>query len=295
MNKGLRGFPLGKQLDSGLLGYPLGAVPIEPASAFLNRDVAGSNGVMVTAGASNSKGSWTTLSESVPFDADGFWVDFSETAAARATFVFDFAVGVPGEARLMLLQGLVLGTTSSNLCGERVYVPASLRAGEALFARSQCSSGAVAARLTATTVAGPPYARVMPPLSQSEAPGLLLSGQTNGTTLDNSSVSAHTKTSWVTLTSATSFDARFAYLCFFTRTNFGASNVRWLLDLGFGPADSEVVVIENAYSYEHQVEDRYAPGVFGPFACDIPAGSRIAVRGQGNIAHQPMVSAVLLG
>ncbi|MCI0564362.1 MAG: hypothetical protein MN733_38305, partial [Nitrososphaera sp.] len=98
----------------------------------------------------------------------------------------------------------------------------------------------------------------------------------------------HIKGSWVQLIASTTYPAKMAYIAL---DGNGAAGPDFLVDIGVGAAASEVVVFPNLIcgsAGNRQIKFMYL------FPCDIPAGSRISARSQGNPGSGNPVSAQVM-
>ena len=68
-----------------------------------------------------------------------------------------------------------------------------------------------------------------------------------------------------------------------------------LIDIGVGADSSEIVCIDDVKSHSSSSGDIAMPPIQGPFACDIPAGSRISCRAQSdtNNAGTRLIDAIV--
>ncbi|MCI0558753.1 MAG: hypothetical protein MN733_09675 [Nitrososphaera sp.] len=98
----------------------------------------------------------------------------------------------------------------------------------------------------------------------------------------------HIKGSWVQLIASTAYPAKMAYIVL---DGNGTAGPDFFVDIGVGAAASEVVVFPNLIcgsAGNRQIKFMYL------FPCDIPAGSRISARSQGNPGSGNPVSAQVM-
>ena len=99
--------------------------------------------------------------------------------------------------------------------------------------------------------------------------------QSTGATI-TAGATAHVKGAWAEHWASTPFEFQGLYLDVLPNTN-----VNYLLDIGIGPAASEVVIISNMYFCRAHVRSR----MFFPIPIIIPKGSRVVARCQSSTAN----------
>ncbi len=105
-------------------------------------------------------------------------------------------------------------------------------------------------------------------------------GETNasGGVIITAGATAHVKGAWSTLVTAADFDADMILLSTTRDSRVGAADASELLDIGFGPAGSERVVVENLL-HGHKI----APDIL-QIPLTVPAGTRVSARLQSVVA-----------
>lgn len=120
-------------------------------------------------------------------------------------------------------------------------------------------------------------------------------GFTNGVPSNcDTGATAHTKGAYTQIIASTTRDAR-GYSLSIRNSASNTASMNALIDLAVGAAASEKIILADVY-YESAAY-YYPPIVIGPIWTPIPAGSRLAIRGQCNntvlAERQPTVSMVL--
>jgi hypothetical protein len=108
--------------------------------------VANGGGVLVTAGAINTKGTPAVVSASTPFEAHGIFVTFS-TKSSAADQLIDIMVGGAGVEQV-LIPNIYYAAGSNSAYGKHFFFPACIAAGTRVTARSQSATASVTARVS---------------------------------------------------------------------------------------------------------------------------------------------------
>jgi hypothetical protein len=98
--------------------------------------------ITVTAGATaHTKGSWTQLIDSTPYDAYGIWIgiDGIHTSAAATAYLVDIGVGPAGSEQVIIpnLEAWGANSTGVGLNPRSYWFPVYIPAGSRIAARSQ--------------------------------------------------------------------------------------------------------------------------------------------------------------
>ena len=111
---------------------------------------AGRNPITVTSGgAAHTKGAWTQLIASTPYDAYGIWVsiDGVHVANTNTAYLVDIGVG-PAGSELVILPNLDAWGADNTGLGLRLYwFPVYIPAGSRIVARSQSSTASKTCRV----------------------------------------------------------------------------------------------------------------------------------------------------
>jgi hypothetical protein len=247
-------------------------------------DTAGENtsnsrGTTITAGATaNTKGSYTQLIASTPFDAD--WIEVEITWGSVPTggeILVDIAVGAAGSEQDMISN--LQYCDSSAYSFSRYLFPIRVSAGTRIAARSQCNTGSATIHVKVNLMGSgfiSPF-----PLSRVTTYGANTS-DSGGTSIDPGGV-ANTKGAYTEIAAATSDPIRGLFLAIGIQANTARTAGTWLVDIAVGAAGSEQIIIPNLGLVASGDTDLIMPSTIGILPCSIPAGTRVAVRAQSTI------------
>lgn len=299
MEKGTLGWPRGLLRKRGLLGFPDGRMPREAAELMMGVDPATSQLSLVTSAAgANTKGAWTTLPPRsgpavTPFQADGIILNCQQATALR-DFIVDIGIGGAGDAvDQILIENLQVAAGNDFQCPVSVPIPIRVPAGVRLAARAQASTGSSTLGMGVAVCRGGIFAANTYGRAKSYGFSLADSG---GTSVDPGAV-GNTKGAWSVLAASMEAPIDAAVLSIGSQLNptINPSQLQ-LVDVGYGPAGSEVVVAGDIGILAGLSEDYYKP-VLHPLNIRIPAGSRLVVRSQcaQTTATDRLFDAAILG
>lgn len=239
----------------------------------------------VNATALNTKGAYTELIASTPYDCNGltFEAGFFDVYG----WLFDVAVGAAGVEQI-IASNLMLGTAVM----QRYYLPAQIPAGSRIAVRGQCDfNGSKTSYAKAYLLARTAGLRGR---SIIDLGANLTSSK--GTTL-NPGATINTKGAWAELSASAPNDLR-ELLVALRRDNDnpGAVEASWLVDIGIGAAGAEQVVIPDVWCYATGYNDfKGASTLWMP--AQIPTGSRVAARCACNTASSAdtLISCIVYG
>lgn len=242
----------------------------------IGADTAASTGTAVADGAANAKGSWVQLTASSTLSAQAILVTVFFSNVVE-DFLVDIATGGAG-AESAIINNLMFHERGNGGSTQCYYIPIPIASGTRISARSQSISGTgtvtVLAHLISTTV------------KLEEVSSIVTYGintaDTGGTAIDPGGV-AHTKGSWVEITSSLSADVKFIIPMIGGSGNAARTTGTWLFDIGTGAAASESVVIANLGLESGSTSDLIFPQHFPPIPIEIASGTRVAVRAQSTI------------
>lgn len=219
--------------------------------------------------------SYTQIIAATTFDWSGFYVTLQQAnAAAHSEQRCSIGIGsAASEWDLVPDLLLQIGTNFFDQ-GNTIYVPVSVPAGSRLAGKSSSATGTVRCALQGVAMGSLP----VPPCQF----GVGYGGSGNTGTQVDPGTTANTKGSWQQITASTSFHHKFIALTLNSGNNAALTNANFLIDIGVGAGGSETVIYENLSMIQGGNEDRMNPPWFGFFPCDIPAGSRLAVRAQST-------------
>ena len=241
---------------------------------------ASSRGTVITASATaHTKGAWTQIVASTPFDAVAVLVQIQHPGALISPCLLDLGVGAAAS------EIVVAADLQCHSGGDRTDYSYLLRLSipEATRIAARCQSAVASQTLHVTvTLLGQGF---LPSagLGRLETWGAVTTGST-GTVVD-AGATANTKGAWVQLIASTGFDTEDLLLAFdHDETGFPAATRTFLLDIGLGAAAAEQVVIDNLAVALSASDNAFLPRTLGPVPCRIPAGTRVAARCQCSIA-----------
>jgi len=243
----------------------IGAVPLDIA----NRYVSGSP---VSSGSANAKGGYVDLvtAASNTIDIYGLYISLYNNHATRDC-LFDISVGESGVEQVIVSNLLWSMPPAGNVIGN-IYLPLFVRRGQKLSVRQQCSTATSTATMYLTATNQNPF----PYLLRSCETWGAATGDSGGTGLDPGG-SAGTFGAWAPLTTSCTRRVRQVVIAIGNQNNGARANAHWRLQLGIGGAGAESSLID--YHLASNITgDHVNPAFVGPFALDIPAGSRVSAR-----------------
>lgn len=240
-------------------------------------------------GAVNAKGAWAALITSTSFDASGIYLTIS-TGFQDTRYLIDIGIG-PSTSEVVVVSNLLVGV-ATGICLP-VFIPISIPAGSRISARCQDNFGASTAYISANIVAG---GWINPPPFNSVTDYGTNTSTSGGTTVD-AGATANTKGSYAQLTASTTYAHKGLMVAAMrpTPATAMAADYTQLADVAIGASGSEQIIFPNlrfiasiqtggasgsplAFTGRGQLNPAFTPWI----PCDIPAGSRIAVRQQST-------------
>lgn len=238
-----------------------------------------SRGTSITASATaNTKGAYTQLIASTTYPSHQIIVMFDDCSAG-IDYLVDIAVGAAASEQVMIPDLYVGGGTGSIVYGAYYVFNILVDDGVRISARCQASTLSSVVRCSLLLVHGDE--QMAPPYSIITAYGIN-AATSGGVSVDPGAV-ANTKGAYSQIVASTSDEIDELYLAFGNQKNTTRSSQSWLADLAIGGAGSEQIIIPNIALNCSTSPDIVAPQTFGPLSCQIPIGSRIAVRSQSDI------------
>lgn len=237
-------------------------------------------GTTVAAANANAKNTYVTIGTST-FSYDGFYA-FLCGGATAGRKRWDIAANLGGSDQIIAAD--LFSDQAANSDGTSIlWAPVRVPSGAILKARIQPHTANAGGIITLAGYRGDAkrargFSRIISCTDWTN------SDPTNSVTLNGT-----TQTGWTQICASTPNRLAGLYATF---TNLGnaVTGVRILVDIGFGGAGSEKVLLT---FLRHNV---LANGpIYGPFPCDIPAGTRLSVRMQASGADTQVVSVVLNG
>lgn len=244
---------------------------------------ASSRGTNITSAASaNGLGSWVVISASTAIDAFGIHLNTAIKDPGSTDVLLDIGIGASG-AEKPIIERLLLSHSLGNEGSVNGWFPVFIPAGTRLVARAR---GLVASSIVSVTVQ----------LLRENWLGLagcakVVSWGHDETTTGGQAVvpgATGAEGSWTQVIAATASDqpAKGFYVALGNSGDFTRTALNVLFDIGIGAAGAEKPILENLHFWGETTNDSVMPAFFGPFFFPIPAGTRIAARGQGDAAAE---------
>lgn len=235
-------------------------------------------GTVVTSSSSaNTKGSWTEILASTSFDASGFLLILESYGLTDTfTFLVDISVGAAG-SEVAIIENLAF--SSRRGLGDSMFVPLQIPAGSRVAVRCQSTSTSKSVEVVLNLISR--SFTTHPGFQRATTYGAV-TGDSGGTELDPGGT-AHTKGSWVEITSSSTSPIREFLIFFGTRANVAVTQGDCLVDIGIGSAGSETTILENILLRLGGEIDGPSLVSFGPIPVTIPPGTRIAARCQSTV------------
>lgn len=245
----------------------------------VGHDTSDTGGTTITAGTSHTKGSYVQLIAATTEPADWIEIQLSPPSSSNK-YLVDIALGGSG-SEVVIFSDLVFEAYNTSYGNHHSYnFPFRIPAGVRISARCQCVGASQTMDVIVLLGSGP-----------TSRSGSLQKMTSYGPDTSNTSLvsidpggTAHTKSSWVELTAATTSPIKWVCLAIVRDSITSGTTLRWLADLAIGAAGSEVVVMSNML---------FTSGGFTS-ACHIaskplviPSGVRVAARVQCSSNSSP--------
>jgi hypothetical protein len=228
-------------------------------------DGGGASRKNVDTGSANTKTAWVEMTASLPHTICGILAELQNAPGEYQ--VLDIGVGAAGSEVVVVPDVRASNSLSGVHANLGLYIPLSLPAGSRVACRSQGSAGSAFMRVKFQYL-GDAWAGIQAP-SRYENWGFN-AGTTKGTQFTTGSGS---KGAWVQLVAASAFTTKWMNIYLVGDT----APADFFIDIGIGAAASEIVLFSDlAYTVENLAQH------IGPFPFSIPAGTRVAVRGQAG-------------
>ncbi len=236
--------------------------------------------------------SYVQLVAATAFEWEAMHVSLLNTGAAPVTNrIITIGIGAGGSER-DLVSGLLLTSSGSDTRAISLSTVLPVRVPKGSRLAGKCSAAAGGTfQMALTGIAKGPFGDI----GCTEGIGYGIS-TSQGTAIDCGG-SINTKGGWTQITAATTRHIRYLMAMISNNNNTALTDAGYLMDIGIGASSSETAIFPNLLFQGTSSFDTMNPSVFGPFPCDIPAGSRLAVRGQSSInnASDRVFDIVLIG
>jgi hypothetical protein len=219
---------------------------------------------ILPSGTVNTKGSWTQIVASTPYDFE--MLVLGAQGPASFSWALDIGIGAPG-SEIVIVPNFLIGMGGVD-GGYRVTFPLHIPAGSAISVRCQSTNNT--GKTLEMTLEG--YAGNHHGYAGIDAIGFN-SASTTGTTVDTAAGVRFTWGSYTQIISSTAQDYQGILLT--AESASQGANQSWLYSLAIGAAASEIDIIPNVWMNL----DRSASLSFHPFIpIFIPAGTRLSIR-----------------
>lgn len=222
----------------------------------------------------NSKSAWTELFAATPRDASAICLQVSPGAG---DVLLDIGLGAAA-LEVVAVPDMFVGFARFNANQVEAILPISMPEGARVAVRYQSSAISTVARVSAQLIE---YG--FPGLPPSGIVALGVSAADSGGTHVDPGAAANTKGAWSEIVAATADDLVGLIVLIGQQSNEIVTGGDWLIDIGIGPASTELVIAPDLTMHTGVASDIFLPQRFGPLPASIPAGTRIAARAQSNI------------
>lgn len=231
----------------------------------------------ISAGSANTKTGWTELI-SAANNVHGFNCLLVEPATGHGSvrMALDIGIGASGSEQILIPDIFWL---FNNYPTPVVPYPIHVPAGQAVSARMQGHTTPAQARILVAGLAGPFVAGS--PCHRCVTYGVTTSGATTGTVVDAGGT-AHTKSSWTEITSATTAPAKYVLVWFSRQSTSAQSAGDWSFDIAVGGSGSEQIILPDLWVGTGASAD-LRPMCVGPLPVDLPEGVRLSARCQSSL------------
>lgn len=245
------------------------------AQESIGEVLASTSGTVLTGGATGAEGAWVELIASTADDAtflELFLFNPNATSLGRV----DIAIGASGS------EVIIIPDIPTQMSGARSWqAPISFKVAIPKGSR-------VAARYCATTTSTI-NAIGFVGNSKDQTYGQIINFDPTSTCVSvltiDPGATANTKGSWTEFIASTAEDINYLHIGTHN-ASYNGTQVSWLADIGIGAAASEITILENLM-FGKQIWDTSVEPITRKTPCNIPAGTRIAIRAQCNTITTP--------
>lgn len=234
---------------------------------------ASSAGTSMTTTTLNVKGGWAEITSSSPITAHELTVFLfhHNVGAGQWTALVDIGTGGAG-SEVVLVSNLLF--SGAHRCVWNYVLPITIASGTRIAMRAQVFNASQTVKaliiLTNNVAQYSSVATYGADISDS------------GGTEVSSGTTANTKGAYSQLTASTSARHRQLIVAIGNQGRGTRNEIGFQLDIATGAAGQEQVLIPDLRLFSDSAQDRLFPEWFGPIPCDIPAGTRLSARAQGN-------------
>lgn len=239
---------------------------------------------VTTGGSANTKGSWTQLIASTSGDITGIIISWMDNENNYG--LYDIGVGAAA-AETAVIQNAWFCGRSGRYEGDSAYHSVNIASGSRISIRTQ---GGGASQTTDFSGYGFDSSGLVFGGGTAETWGAV-TASSRGTSIDPGTT-ANTKGSYVELVASTSNTVDWVTVYIGHDASYSHNYASYAIDIATGAASSEVVIIPDIWAYTDATEDVLYPMAIGPFAVNIPSGTRISARCQCTITTADRVISV---
>lgn len=261
------------------------------STRYETQGLAAGAGATVTPGATaNSKGSYVALG-TTGFEYDGLFVAITGLPGGGGTrYRIDISSNTGGSDQVIIGDLYFDPSPAAVYTADYKHLLVPVKVASAAVLKARCSSASGGGSISVSTLGFCGDARQMGGF-RALLPATDFSG---ADPVNLVSLSGTSLTGWTQIMAST--PVRFAglYLTVDSLGNTGLTTANAMFELGKGPSGSEQTLGIKVAKILNSAENGCG-GVAGPFPCDVPAGSRLVVRGQCNTADNDAIGIVLHG
>jgi hypothetical protein len=256
------------------MGYFQGVFGGGMTSDSAGPDTSTTRGTTITNPAvAHTKGSYVELTSATDRNAAGFLVTLEGNGGGE--YLVDIAVGAAASEQIICtnLHGVI---NAVNVRSWEYFVPVPIPGGTRLAARMQSSSTTQVLYGSISLYHGglmTPSCALIESLNADTA-------NSQGTLIAQGGAN-NTKGAYTQIVASTT--RRYRGLIISNGRRGTVATQLFINDVAIGAAASEQIIIPNIYWSQNTTTDQIERPVQGPFWVDIPAGTRIAVRGQQDV------------
>lgn len=235
---------------------------------------ASSAGTLLTSGAINTKGAYVELTSATAFESNMIRIMATHSSKNIYPHLVDIAIG-PSGSEVVILPNLLFRSDNNYRIAGTYQFPITIPAGTRISARFQTQVAGATMYLSASLMQGGlfnsrPYSGVIALNANTSNSYLVGEFQT-------SLGSANTKSAWQEVNSGIPAGIRGLVVAV---SNFcSTSSYQALQDVGIGPSGAEVVIVPDIAS-SIGTTAKMAAEVLPMIDVNVPAGTRVAIRGQ---------------
>ena len=233
--------------------------------------------VITTSATANTKGSWVELTASTTFTSNWIKVDIS---GVDVPGLLDIGIGAGGSEQVIIPNLQFNSRAQGGAYGPYLF-PILIPAGTRIAARAQDQFGTQTMQVSIELISGTNLAGGVCPSMVSEY-GATTDSQ--GTSINSGAV-AHTDSSWVQITAATTRDHH--WLVFAGVFSTTIAEVTLLIDIGIGAATEQEIVSDIFVSAD--VTAGLTAATVHHYPIFIPSGSRLTIRARSSATNDSQI------